>query len=223
MHQNTPIFYRIAASFFRHQRLFWTALLLVSGLTSAAMYAKSKTFHASAMTQVQTENVARVLNADAQTTTWITPAQKNVDRFLELSKQDQPGGFLDTALRNAHLANPINVDPQGDDPRYALLQKNLAATAESTNQFSISLVWNNADECRNIVDALQKQYVEEIGLDRSAVSVSSVRFLDSQIDRVDAQMQRAERALTDYKATFGGQLSDSRRRPESDGWLRSRG
>ena len=209
MHQNTPIFYRIADSFFRHQRLFWTALLLVSVLTSAAMYSKSKTFHAAAMTQVQVDNVARVLNADAQMNSWITPAQKNVDRFMELSKQDQPGGFLDTALRNAHLATPINVDPQADDPRYALLQKNLTATPESTNQFSISLVWNNADECRNIVDALQKQYVDETGLDRSAVSVSSVRFLDSQITRVDAQMQRAELALTNYKATYGGQLSDS--------------
>lgn len=159
MHQNTPIFYRIADSFFRHQRLFWTALLLVGVLTSAAIYSKSKTFHAAATTQVQTENVAKVLNADAQITSWITPAQQNVDRFLELSRQDQPGGFLDTALRNAHLANPINVDPQANDPRYGLLQKNLAATVESTNQFSISLVWNNAEECRSIVDALQKQYV----------------------------------------------------------------
>lgn len=209
MHQNTPIFYRIADSFFRHQRLFWTALLLVGVLTSAAIYSKSKTFHAAATTQVQTENVAKVLNADAQITSWSTPAQQNVDRFLELSRQDQPGGFLDTALRNAHLANPINVDPQADDPRYGLLQKNLAATVESTNQFSISLVWNNAEECRSIVDALQKQYVEEIGLDRSAVSVSSVRFLDSQIKDIDAKMQSAELALTNYKATYGGQLSDS--------------
>lgn len=209
MHQNTPIFYRIAESFFRHQRLFWTALLVVGVLTSVAMYSKSKTFHAAAMTQVQTDNVAHVLNADAQTMTWITPAQKNVDRFMELSKQDQPGGFLDTALRSAHLANPINVDPQADDPRYGLLQKNLAATAESTNQFSISLVWSNADECRSIVDALQKQYVDEIGLDRSAVSVSSVRFLDSQIKEVDVQLQSAELALTNYKATYPGQISDS--------------
>ena len=93
MHQNTPIFYRIADSFFRHQRLFWTALLLVGVLTSAAIYSKSKTFHAAATTQVQTENVAKVLNADAQITSWITPAQQNVDRFLELSRQDQPGGL----------------------------------------------------------------------------------------------------------------------------------
>ena len=209
MHQNTPIIYRIADSFFRHQRLFWCALLVVSVLTMGALYARSKTYHATAMTQVQTENVATVLNADSQQNSWTTPSQKNVDRFMELSKQDQPGGFLDTALRNAHLAAPINVDPQADDPRYALLQKNLTAAAESTNQFSISLVWDNPDECKNILDSLQQQYITEVGLDRSAVSVGSVQFLDGQIAQVDARMRRAEGALTKFKASYGGQLSDA--------------
>ncbi len=209
MHQNTPIFLRIADSFFRHQRLFWISLLLVSALTMGALYSRSKTFHATAVTQVQNETVANVLNADTQQNSYVTPAQKNVDRFLELSKQDQPGGFLDTALRNAHLQNPINVDPQADDPRYALLQKNLTASMESTNQFSINLVWNNPEECKNIVDALQKQYVDEVGLDRSAVSVSSVHFLDGQISQVEARMRKAELALTNFKASYGGQLSGS--------------
>ncbi len=209
MHQNTPIIYRIADSFFRHQRLFWCALLVVSVLTMGALYARSKTYHATAMTQVQTENVATVLNADSQQNSWTTPSQKNVDRFMELSKQDQPGGFLDTALRNAHLAAPINVDPQADDPRYALLQKNLTAAAESTNQFSISLVWDNPDECKNILDSLQQQYITEVGLDRSAVSVGSVQFLDGQIAQVDARMRRAEEALTKFKASYGGQLSEA--------------
>jgi uncharacterized protein involved in exopolysaccharide biosynthesis len=209
MHQNTPIIYRIADSFFRHQRLFWCALLVVSTLTLGALYLRSKTYHATAMTQVQTENVETVLNADNQQNSWTTPAQQNVDRFMELSKQDQPGGFLDTALRNAHLATPINVDPQADDPRYAQLQKNLTAAVESTNQFSISLVWNNPEECKSIVDALQQQYITEVGLDRSAVSVSSVRFLDGQIAQVESRMRRAELALTNFKATYGGQLSES--------------
>lgn len=208
MHQQTPFLFRVIDSFFRHQRLFWCALLLVSGMSMTALYLRSKTFHATAMTQVQTENVATVLGA-TDTNAWISPAQKNADRFLELSKQDQPGGFLDTALRNAHLAVPINVDPQGDDPRYAMLEKNLSAAVESTNQFSITLIWNNSDECKRIVDALQKQYITEIGLDRAAVSVSSVRFLDGQIAQVEARMRRAELALTNFKASYGGQLSDA--------------
>jgi len=207
MHQNTAILYRIADSFFRHQRLFWCSLLVVSVLTMGALYARSKTYHATAMTQVQTENVATVLGTDSQQNSWTTPSQKNVDRFSELSKQDQPGGFLDTALRNAHLTSPINVDPQADDPRYVLLQKNLTAAAESTNQFSISLIWDNPEECKSILDALQQQYITEVGLDRSASSVGSVNFLNSQISQVDARMRRAEEALTKYKASYGGQLS----------------
>ena len=81
MHQNTPIIYRIADSFFRHQRLFWCALLMVSFLTMGALYLRSKTYHATAMTQVETENVATVLGSDSQQNSWTTPAQKNVDRF----------------------------------------------------------------------------------------------------------------------------------------------
>ncbi len=209
MHQNTPIIYRIADSFFRHQRLFWYSLLIVSTLTMGALYARSKTYHATAMTQVQTENVATVLGADSQQNSWTTPSQKNVDRFTELSKQDQPGGFLDTALRNAHLVNPINIDPQANDPRYAMLQKNLVAAAESTNQFSISLIWDNPEECKSILDSLQQQYIQEVGLDRSASSVASVQFLNDQINKVDGRMRIAEEALTKFKASYGGQLSEA--------------
>lgn len=208
MYRRTPILFRILDSFFRHQLLFWSALLIVSSLTMAALYARSKTFHASAMTQVQTESVASVLGA-GDNNAWVTPSQKNVDRFMELAKQNQPGGFLDVALRSAHLVSPINVDPQADDPRYAMLQKNLNAAVESTNQFSINLTWDNQEECKNIVNALQQRYIEEIGLDRSANSISSVHFLDSQIADVTQKMHVAETALANFKKSNGGQLSDA--------------
>jgi uncharacterized protein involved in exopolysaccharide biosynthesis len=208
MYRRTPIFFRIMDSFFRHQLLFWSALLIVSSLTMAALYARSKTFHATAMTQVQTESVASVLGA-ADTNTWITPSQKHVDRFTDLIKQNQPGGFLDTAMRSARLVTPINVDPQADDPRYTMLQKNLTATADSPNQFSINLTWDNPDETKSILDALQKQYIEEVGLDRSVVSTGSVNFLNSQIAKTGNRLRLAESALSTFKASYGGQLSDA--------------
>ena len=208
MYRRTPILFRIVDSFFRHQILFWGALLIVSSLTMAALYARSKTFHATAMTQVQTESVANVLGA-GDTNTWVTPAQKNVDHFMELAKQNQRRGFLDVALQNAHLARPISVDPRADDPRYAMLQKNLTAAVESTNQFSISLTWDNQEECKDIVDALQKQYNQEVGADRAATSISSVHFLDSRIAEVTKKMHVAEVALANFKKSNGGQLSDA--------------
>lgn len=208
MYRRTPILFRIVDSFFRHQVLFWSALLIVSSLTMAALYARSKTFHATAMTQVQTESVANVLGA-GDTNTWITPSQKHIDRFNDLIKQNQPGGFLDVAMKNAHLVTPINMDPQADDPRYAMLQKNLSAIADSANQFSINLTWDNPDETKSILDALQKQYIEEVGLDRSVVSTGSVNFLNSQIAQADSRLRRSESALSKFKESYGGQLSDA--------------
>lgn len=208
MYRRTPFLFRMADSFFRHQLLFWSALLIVSGLTMTALYVRSKTFHATALTQVQPETLTGIVGP-GDTNTWTPPAQKNADSFMELVKQDQPGGFLDAALQRAHLTTPINVDPRADDPRYALLQKNLNANVESANQFSINLTWDNEDETRNIVDALQKQYIDEVGVDRSAKSIGSVRFLDSQIGSVENRMRRAEQALTDFKMSNGGQLSDA--------------
>jgi len=208
MYRRTPILFRIMDSFFRHQLLFWSALLIVSSLTMAALYARSKTFHATAMTQVQTESVANVLGA-TDTNTWVTPSQKHVDRFSDLIKQNQPGGFLDVAMRKAHLATPINVDPQADDPRYAMLQKNLSATADSANQFSINLTWDNPDETKGILDSLQKQYIDEVGFDRSASSTHTVNFLTSEITGVKQKLQVAEKALSDFKQSNGGRLSDA--------------
>ncbi len=209
MYRRTPIFFRIANSFFQHQLLFWSVLLIVSGLTMAVLYARSKTFHATAMTQVQPDTVAGIVGGESDSTPWITPAQKNTDHFMELIKQDQPGGFLDTALKNAQLVTPINVDPQYNDPRYVMLQKSLFANPESANQFSINLTWDNAEECAAIVTALQKQYIAEVGADRSLSSVESVHFLDSRIAEVEGQLRQAEKALADFKASNGGQLSDA--------------
>jgi len=208
MYRRTPIFFRIVDSFFRHQLLFWSALLIVSSLTMAALYARSKTFHATAMTQVQTVSVATVLG-EADTTNWVAPSQKHMDRFNDLIKQNQPGGFLDAALKDAHLVNAINLDPQADDPRYVMLQKNLTTTADSANQFSINLTWDNPEETKNILDALQKRYIQEVGLDRSVGSIGSVNFLNSQISRTANQLRRSESALAKYKASFGGELSNA--------------
>ncbi len=206
MYRRTPITFRIIDSFFRYQLLFWSALVIVSSLTMAALYARSKTYHASAMTQVQTDSVASNLG-QTNALTYASPAQQNVDRFMELVKQDQPGGFLDTALKNAHLTSPIDVNPKNDDPRYAMLQKNLIASVESANQFSINLTWDNPEETQNIATALQNQYISEVGDDRAIVSTQTVHFLDTTLADVEQRMRVAEKALTDYKSSFNGQLS----------------
>lgn len=206
MYRRTPIIFRILDSFFRYQVLFWSALLIVSSLTMAALYARSKTYHASALTQVQTDGVASTLGP-TETNNYLSPAQKNADRFMEMARQDQPGGFLDLALKSAHLTSPIDVNPKDDDPRYTALQKNLMASVQSTNLFSIDLTWDNPDETQSITTALQNQYISEVGDDRAIVSTQTVHFLDNQLAGVESRMRVAEKALTDFKSTTGGQIA----------------
>ena len=208
MYRRTPILLRIVDSFFRHQLLFWSALVIVSSLTMAALYARSKTFHATAMTQVRPQSVADVLG-QGDANTWIPPSQKHIDRFNDLIKDNRPNGFLATALAKAKLAAPIDVNPQGDDPRYAMLQKNLSAYPDSANQFSLSLTWDNADEAVSILGALQARYIYEVNLDRTILGRDSANFLDSQIADVTKKMHKAEDALAAFKRTNNGQLSDA--------------
>ncbi len=208
MYRRTPIIFRILDSFFRYQVLFWTALLIVSSLTMAALYARSKTYHASALTQVQTISVETALGA-TETNTWITPAQKNADHFMEMIKQDQPGGFVDVALRSARLSKPIDVNPKNDDPRYIALQKNLIASVQSANIFSIDLTWDNPEETQSITTALQRQYISEVGSDQAIVSTQTVHFLDAEIQRVEDKLHASEKALTDFKSSMGGRMADA--------------
>lgn len=208
MYRRTPIIFRILDSFFRYQVLFWTALLIVSSLTMAALYARSKTYHASALTQVQTDSVATNLGTP-DTNTWISPAQKNADRFMEMIRQDQPGGFLDLALNAARLSKPIDVNPRNDDARYQTLQKNLVASVQSSNIFSIDLTWDNPEETQSITNALQHQYISEVGDDQAIVSTQTVHFLDVTLADVEKRMRASEKALSDYKASMDGQMAGS--------------
>ena len=244
MYRRTPILFRILDSFFRHQLLFWSALVLVSGLTMTALYARSKTFHASAMTQVQSDSIASILGTTDQTS-YITPAQKHVDRFNDLIKDNQPGGFLDEALKKATYSKEVQkaalldltkikgmdptlrqaalnlqqekpgplprvvVDPTGENERYTTFLKGLSVSADSANQFAISLTWDNGAEAENILYALQTQYVKEVGVDRTASSTGSVVFLNDEIKKAEKRLTGSENALSAFKTSFGGKLTDT--------------
>jgi hypothetical protein len=54
MSRSTPIAFRIIDAFFRHLLVFLVAVIVVSGLTMTVLYKRSRTFHATALTQVVT-------------------------------------------------------------------------------------------------------------------------------------------------------------------------
>jgi len=204
----TPIAARIWDSFCRHKWLFLIALVVVSGTSITILSLRAKTYEATALTQVTTEDVATELG-ETPAPSYVSPAQQNVTHFEDLSSDNLPGGFLDTALRHAQLARPLSVDPKDADPRYALLKKRLSAALQSDSVWTISLVWDNPSECERIVGALQKQYIEEVGQGRSAQAVATGNFLDSQISEYAARMRRAEQALIDYKKQNSGELPEA--------------
>ena len=211
MLRRTPIGNRIVDSFRRHRWLFVIALLLTSGTSVAALLLRAKSYTATALTQVTTEDVASELGVqspDSNVQT-VTPSQQNVDHFNDLVNDNLPGGFLDTALAGAHLDKPINVDARANDPRYGLLKKRLRADTESDNLWTISLSWDNPGEAERIAGCLQRQYIEAVGQNRAAQAIATGRFLDSQIDSYETRMRGAEQALIDYKKNNSGQLPEA--------------
>jgi len=181
-------------------------VLIVTAITIYAVETRNQTYQAEALTQVVKEDTSVLGEDNSQSFT--PPAQVNVNHFNDLINDDLPGGFLDQALKSAGLTTPINVDPRAEDPRYAALRKHLSAAPQSDTLFSINLTWDNKDECEAIVSALQKQYIEEVGLDESAQETATGRFLDTQISDYEDRLRRAEQALIDYKSNNQGETPE---------------
>ena len=68
MYRSIPITYRIADAFFRSRWLFLIAFVVISGVTMSAFYLRSRTYTASALTLVNTDNVASALGRGGGTT-----------------------------------------------------------------------------------------------------------------------------------------------------------
>jgi uncharacterized protein involved in exopolysaccharide biosynthesis len=208
MSRRTPMTFRIIDAFFRHVWLFVAAVVVVSGLSMTALYLRTKTFHATALTQVVTEDVASELG-ETQNTSYVSPAQQNVDRLQDLLNDDLPGGFLDTALKSASLDQPMNLDPAAQDKRLAKLRKSIAVSPQSQTTFSIGLTWDRSGECQRIIESLRQQYIQEVGFEREAQSIATGRFLDSQIHDYEGQMRQAEQVLIKYRSGNSGDLPEA--------------
>lgn len=199
---------RAAGAFFRHQHLFWIAMIGITALVTTALTLRNKSFTATASTKVVAEQeVASALGFTK--TSYISPAQQNINRFKDLLKDNEPGGFLDTSLKNASLKHPISVAPNDHDPRFKSLNDKLSFNVESDDVFSLYLTWDDSQECERILRALRDGYIEEAGLSRQAASIATANFLDTQIQMYQRRMRVAEQALIEYKQKNLGQLPEA--------------
>ena len=203
MYRSIPMSYRMADAFFRNRWLFLIAFLVVSSVTMGTLYLRSKTYVATALTQVITDNVAAALGQE-DNSGWLSPSQKNVNQLGVLLN----GDFLGTALSNAKLSRPINTDPRAEDPRYALLMKKLSYNPQGDNLFAVSLTWDDPGDAEEIVRAIQNQYITEIGDERYAQTAATLAFLNSQIKVYGDRFAKAEKTLTDYKDAHAGELPE---------------
>lgn len=207
MFNQTTIVSRLRDAFGRHRWLFLLSLLLVSGITTGVVLLRGKTYRASASTQVVTDNqqVAEALG-EKYRNLYVSSAQQHVNHFTDLINDDLPGGFWDTALKNANLSVPINVDPRIKDDRFARLRKQLYANVDSSTMFSVLLTWDNPAECERIVESLQKQYSDEVGQEQQIKSLGTTNFLQKEIGDYEKRMQASEQVLINYKKAHSGLL-----------------
>jgi hypothetical protein len=208
MYHRSNMVFRIIDSFFRHRRLFLLSVLVITTTVVSLLLTRSKTYVATATTKVMADTELHNALGYYQTS-WVTPAQQNVNRFNDLMRDNKPGGFVDKFLKRAKLAQPISVDPNVRDPRLGQLYKKLSAFAVSDELFSITLVWEDPEECKRIVQAVQAQYIEAAGHAKTATAIETSEFLDLQINKYLKEMQQAERALTDYKMKNAGMTPEA--------------
>ncbi|MBC8104257.1 MAG: hypothetical protein H7Z41_16905 [Cytophagales bacterium] len=208
LYRRNHIHYRIADAFFRNWVPFLAAVAGVSGVVGTALVVRSASYVASSSIRVVSENeVSKVMGFSRQY--WTSPAQQNASHFGDLMADILPGGFVDSALRSANLRQPIQVDPKVDDPQFAKLKKAIYAESQSTDVFTIGLVWKDREECEQIVKAFQQAYIEEAGRSRQSQAIATAQYLNSEIERYKANLQKAEQALTAYKIAHAGQLPNA--------------
>ncbi len=224
MNRRTPIFYRILDSFFRHLGLFAAVFLVVTTVTMGVLYSRSKMFTATALTAVASNGVGSQIGIQ-QYTGWTPPSQQNVNQFNDLMSNDEPEGFVDTALNGTvtatselgngiHKGDPLpslktKISMNPDDEQLATLRKRLTTFTQSDQLFGISLSWPDQSDCALIVQRLQQHYIEFAGSSRAATTIGAGAFLDAQIASYAKMMNNSQAALVKYKQTHAGQLPET--------------
>jgi hypothetical protein len=209
MYRRTNLTYRILDSFFRHRLIFFLSVLGVTTVVSAVLFTRSKGYVGKASLYAITDNELNKALGFERQNTWVSEAQINANKLSDRLRDDQPGGFLDQFLKMANLKNPIRVDPERPDPRLDAVRKNLAVFVDSNNVFSMMLTWEDADECKRILKALQIHYMDVVGEDRQAQSIASKSFLQSKIADIRLKLDAADRALTAFKQKHAGLLPEA--------------
>ncbi len=208
LYRRNHITYRLLDAFFRHWPVFAIAVFGVTIVVAASLLMRSATYTATASLRVVAdEDVSAVMGFTSNT--WKTPSQINAERFGDLMANTKSGGFVDNALKNADLKNPIIVDPPDADPRFRKFVKSVFPVTPTAEVFGIGLVWDDPKECEALVEALQATYIDAAAARRQVQATATTVYLDREIENYRKKLKKAEDLLVTYKMKHSGQLPDA--------------
>lgn len=202
MYRRANLMYRVIDSFFRHRWMFAVSMLGVALVIATALLTRTKGFVGKASTYIFPNNEidAIISRNNWQSNGWMTPAQRNTAKLGNLLRDNVPGGFVDKFLKRANVN--IQIDPRVKDPLAEKLGSGLFINPDTDQTFTISLNWDKFDECERMVDAIQKQFIEEIGHEKISQNLAAVAFLQKELQECEGQMKRSETVLRDFKTRF---------------------
>lgn len=208
MQYPNSVFYRVIDSIFRYKWRWIIPFTLVFLVALGISITRPKEYVATASIMVvNNAQINRVMGTE-NGYGWESPSQFNIRYFNNLLRDDVPGGFLDKVLQMAKLNPPIDLSRDPEDKRIGNILKGLSTNADNSEVFSIMVKWKNPQEAERIVRAFQILYVDSRAQSKQAQSLATVLFLNKQINRYDKQLRAAEKAVTDFKQTFNGNLPD---------------
>lgn len=199
MLQSAGFVYRVVDSFFRHRFLFLFALVGVTVVVMSTLYLRAKKYTASAMVYVitETEDFNQVIGQQT-VQSWVTPAQRSVNRLNDMLGDDSQGGFLENVLREAKPSPPINVDRRAQDPRLKAFRSGLSIGTQSDNQFAINMVWEEPEECERMVKAVRTIYIDRVAQTKKANSAEVEIYLKNKVAEEERAMGVAEALRTKF-------------------------
>jgi uncharacterized protein involved in exopolysaccharide biosynthesis len=198
MYRRTNILYRVVDALFRNRNLVLITMLCVAVPVALLLIFKAKGYTATAAIRIASEGDGMKTLAGGGLNTdqlgWKSASEVHVANLTTLLVDAKEGGFVDDVFKRAALTNPISLAPGVDDKRAGAFLKSISMKNEQDKLFSISMTWDNPEECKKLVQAVQEQYIDEQVKAKQRASESSALFLKGQIDQQEQRVNAATMA-----------------------------
>jgi uncharacterized protein involved in exopolysaccharide biosynthesis len=201
MYRRTNVIYRVVDALFRNRNLVLITLLCVAIPVALLLIFKSKGYTASAAVSVAQEGkiLRENVGANIDQSGWKSAAEVHVANLTTLMKDVRQGGFVDKVFQGAALNHPISLAPGNYDKRIEAFLSGFTIKTDGDNLFTISLNWEDGDECKKLVKAIQDQYILETVRSKQVASQSGVVYYQKQIEQVEQKMTDANVQLERFR------------------------